>query len=284
MLKRFFHAIGLVGLLWSTLASAACIGDTSAKQVYSFYVVPQFSATEIYTAWAPFLEKVGLQTKQCFNLVIPSTIPEFERAVITGQADYAYMNPYHQVIAYHAKKYIPLIADGDKKLSGIVVVKANSPIKTLADLKNVTIAFPSPNAFGASLLIRATLAKAGIPFRTEYVKSHSNVYRSVIFGDYQAGGGIMATLERERPEIRENLRVLFTTGAYRPHPIAVNPRVPLAEVTAVTNTILELKKNPTDAQLLAKIQIADPIKVNYVDDYKPLESLGLGKFVVLDAN
>ena len=284
IVNKCFLCLGLMGLVYSAAVSANCLGDLTAKQAYSVYVVPQFSATEIYTAWAPFLEKVGMETKQCFDLIIPSTIPEFEKAVITGKADYAYMNPYHEVIAYHAKKYNPILADGSRMLSGIVVVKSDSNIKTLADLRNATIAFPSPNAFGASLLIRASLAKAGIPFRAEYIKSHSNVYRAVIFGDYQAGGGIQATLQRERPEVKENLRVLYTTGAYRPHPIAVNPRVSVTAVEAFTNAVLGLKKDPAGRQLLEAIQISEPVKVTYQKDYKDLESLGLGKFVVLDAN
>ena len=284
MVKRSCCWLGLLCLMCPAIVSATCLGDTSAKHTYSVYVVPQFSATEIYTAWAPLLEKVGIQTKQCFSLVIPNTIPEFEKAVLAGKADFAYMNPYHEVIAYHAQKYAPLIADGSHTLSGILVVKSDSRIKSLADLRKATIAFPSPNAFGASLLIRASLTKAGIPFRAEYVKSHSNVYRAVIFGDFPAGGGIQATLQRERPEVKENLRVLYTTGAYRPHPIAVNPRVPAAEVTAFTNEILNLKKEPAGRQLLEGIQIPDPIKVTYQKDYKELESLGLGKFVVIDAN
>ena len=283
-IRRILLRYSFTTLLYPAIVSAACLGDINAKQTYSVYVVPQYSAKEIYTVWAPFLEKVGVDTKQCFNLVIPSTIPEFERAVLSGKADYAYMNPYHEVIAYHARKYTPLLADGSKMLSGILVVKSDSPIKTLNDLRNTTIAFPAPNAFGASLLIRATLAKAGIPFRAEYVKSHSNVYRAVIFGDFQVGGGIEATLEHERPEVKEHLRVLYATSAFRSHPIAVNPRVPTPEVTAFTNEVLKLKNDPVGAKLLEGIQIPDPVKVTYQKDYKELESLGLGKFVVIDAN
>lgn len=282
--RRICYCFSAIFLFFPAIVSAACLGDLSAKQTYSVYVVPQYSAKEIYTVWAPFLEKVGVDTKQCFNLVIPSTIPEFERAVLSGTADYAYMNPYHEVIAYHAKKYTPLVADGSNMLSGVLVVKADSPIKTLADLRNATIAFPAPNAFGASLLIRATLAKAGIPFRAEYAKSHSNVYRAVIFGEFQAGGGIQSSLQRERPEVKEHLRVLYTTSAYRSHPIAVNPRVPTPEVTAFTNEVLKLKNDPVGAKLLEGIQMPDPVKVTYQKDYKELESLGLGKFVVIDAN
>jgi phosphonate transport system substrate-binding protein len=214
--------------------------------------------------------------------VIPASIPEFEKAVLSAKADFAYMNPYHEVIAYYAHQYLPIIADGNKLLSGIVVVRADSPIKTLADLRDQKIAFPSPNAFGASLLVRATLTKAGIPFTPEYVKSHSNVYRSVILGDFAAGGGIQATLDREHLEVRERLRVLYTTKAFQPHPIAVHPRVPRTQVVAFTQAIFNLKNSSSGRQLLAAIQIPDPVSVTY-QNYKELEAMGLGKFVVFDA-
>lgn len=270
-------------LLIPSLSSAACLGDLNSKKIYSVYVVPQYSISEIYTSWSPLLEKVGIDTRQCFNLVVPNTIPEFEKAVFAGKADFAYMNPYHEVIAYHAQGFQPLFADGTHLLDGIIVVRADSPYKTLADLRNTKIAFPSPNAFGASLLIRATLAKAGVPFRPEYVKSHSNVYRAVILGDMQAGGGIHSSLEHERPEIKEKLRVLYSTPSYRPHPFAAHPRVAPSEMETIRGEFIKLTSDALGRQLLAGIQMPNPVSVSYQKDYQVLEGLGLSKYVVIDA-
>jgi phosphonate transport system substrate-binding protein len=55
------------------------------------------------------------------------------------------------------------------------------------------LAFPSPNAFAASLITRATLSQRGIDIKPLYVKTHSNVYRSVLQADVVAGGAVNNT-------------------------------------------------------------------------------------------
>jgi hypothetical protein len=68
-------------------------------------------------------------------------------------------------------------------------VAADSPIQTVAALNGKTVVFPAPNAFAASLLIRAHLAGQGIRIEPKYVQTHGSVYRAVALGDASAGGG-----------------------------------------------------------------------------------------------
>jgi phosphonate transport system substrate-binding protein len=137
----------------------ACLGDKASTQVMSVSIVPQLSHSIMYSKWAPILEHVGQKTGQCFNLEIPDTIGAFEKSLLNGEPDFAFANPYHQVIAKNRKGYTPLLIDGKTRLTGILVVKTDSSIKSNRQLHGREIAFPSPNAFAASLLIRAELAK-----------------------------------------------------------------------------------------------------------------------------
>ena len=62
----------------------------------------------------------------------------------------------------------------------------------MQDLDGADIAFPAPNAFGASLYMRALLAEQEkININPIYVETHANVYRNVIFGRASAGGGVI---------------------------------------------------------------------------------------------
>ena len=261
-------------------AEAACLGDKSAPLTYSVYIVPQLTSTQIYASWAPLLQEIGIASRQCFELVITPTIPDFEIALLSGKPDFAFMNPYHLVMAHNAQGYVPLIADGSVKLDGFIVVRTDSPITSLQDLNAMRIAFPSPNAFAASLLIRAILAKEKIDIQTVYVKSHSNVYRSVILGDVQAGGGVNYTLSREPIEVQSMLRILYTSQGYMGHPFAANPRIPIRTRTLISNSFLNLKKNNEGKKMLDAAQIVAPVLVDYERDYARLEQLGLEDFVV----
>jgi phosphonate transport system substrate-binding protein len=172
------------------------------------------------------------------------------------------------VLANQKKKYQPLLADSEDLLTGILVVRADSPIKSLDELKGKNISFPAPNAFAASLLIRAELAKKKININPVFVKTHSNVYRSVIGKDAIAGGGVNNTLDNETP-------------AYTPHPVATHPSVPAAVRERFLKAMLKLTQDEEGRKLLDGINLSKPQAVTYAKHYKPLESLQLEKFLVL---
>jgi phosphonate transport system substrate-binding protein len=268
-------------LLLSSTAYGACLGEQNTTQTYSFEVVPQFTAAKVYSTWSPLLQRVGQEAGMCFELRVAPNIPEFEQRLLKGEPQFVYLNPYHAVLGYQKRKYQPLLADSEDLLTGILVVRADSPIKTLEDLKGKTVSFPAPNAFAASLLIRAELAKRKVNTNAVFVKTHSNVYRSVIGQDAAAGGGVNNTLDNEAPEVRQQLRVLFETPAYTPHPIATHPNVPAAVRERFFKAILKLTQDEEGRKLLDGVNLNKPQAVTYAKHYKPLESLQLEKFLVL---
>jgi len=270
-------------ILLLTMGSSygACLGSQTSTKVYTFDVVPQFPAAKIFTTWSPLLQRIGQDSGLCFELRVSPSIPEFEQKFIKGESEFIFLNPYHAVLAYQKKKYQPLLADSQDLLTGILVVRSDNAIKNLNDLKGKTVAFPAPNSFAASLLIRAELAKQKIDINPIFVKTHSNVYRSVINKDAIAGGGVNNTLDNEAPEVRKELRVLYETSAYTPHPIATHPSVPNAVRERFLNATIKLTQDPTGQKLLEDINLHKPQAVSYTKHYKVLESLQLDKFLVL---
>ena len=267
-------------LLWPLFWSWAAFAESAAAS-YTIAVVPQFKPQQIEQEWRPLLDRIGAETGISFKLIHYTSIPEFEKGFLAGEPDFAYMNPYHAVMAYHAQDYIPLVRDREP-LSGILVVTEHSPIQRLQDLAGATIAFPAPNAYGASLLIRAALDQEHVQFNASYVKTHSNVYRQVALGFVQAGGGVFRTLADQPLEIRDGLRVLYETPKSAPHPIAVHPRVPVKVRAAFARAFLGLYDDEAGRAMLAGVRIPDPVTADYARDYRPLEQLHLDKYVSVD--
>ena len=260
---------------------SACLGAQLSTKVYTFDVVPQFPAAKIYTTWSPLLQRIGQDAGLCFELRVSPSIPEFEQRFLKGESDFTFLNPYHAVLAYQKKKYQPLLADAQDLLTGILVVRSDNPIKNLNDLKGKNVSFPAPNSFAASLLIRAQLAKQKIDINPVFVKTHSNVYRSVINKDALAGGGVNNTLDNEAPEVRQQLRVLYETPAYTPHPIATHPSVSSEVRERFLKAMVKLTQDEEGQKLLDGINLNKPQAVSYAKHYKVLESLQLEKFLVL---
>lgn len=279
MYRRFLFLFLFFSPL-NILCSVAVAASNEKIVSYSFGVVPQFEQRKIFQIWVPILSELEKRTGFRFELKGSSKIPAFEERFMAGGFDLAYMNPYHLVLASDGQGYVPLVKDGRRTLNGILVVRRDSGILNINELQDKAIAFPAPNALGASLLIRAELKnKFGLDFSPKYVQTHSSVYLHVIKKLVDVGGGVMQTLESQKPDIKDNLRVLYKTMSMSPHPIAVHPRVPVAHQDKIRRALLEIASDNNGKQLFSKIPMEYAVTAS-ISDYEYISSLGLGKFYV----
>ncbi len=249
---------------------------------YTVAVVPQFPAAELHRDWTPLLRRISQTSGLNLSLKLHTSIPRFESEMMGGSPDFAFMNPYHAVMAAQAQGYVPLLRNA-QALTGILVVQRTSPIKSIQELDGKELAFPAPNAFGASLWMRALLAeRERVQITPVYVQTHSNVYRQVLRGKVVAGGGVNNTLLQESDEVRSNLRVLFETPGVAPHPLCAHPRVPGRVRQAIVDAVLQLTAETEGQSLLKNIFMSKPVKADYARDYAALAQYKLEKYVVLE--
>lgn len=237
----------LLALLCPGLSFAV---DTSAPLRLIFGVVPQQSVTKLAVAWTPLLAYLSNKTGYQFEFRTGADIRSFEHRVEAGEFDFAYYSPLHYA-SYQSSGYLAVAREKDTRLFGIVVVPKTSKFKDLKDLQGITMAFPSPTAFAATVLPQATLKKLGVLVTSKYVSSHESVYRSVALGLYPAGGGILKTYNQVDAPVRDKLRILWTTPSYTSHPVAVHQRVPGEVTRRVVAALIAMDKDAQGARLLA---------------------------------
>lgn len=271
-MRRFIKLIA-VGII-SGLCAFAASAEAACKLVVG--VVPQFEARRIHAVWTPILQELSDKTGCSYVLEGSKNIPEFEQKFKAGKFDLAYMNPYHSVMAFDAQGYVPITRSGDKKLQGILTVRTDSPIQSVADLEGATIAFPSPNALGASLLMRAELAtKHGLSFTPKYVSTHSSVYLHVFKELTVAGGGVGRTLREQPDALKQGLRVIYKTEQVFAHPLVVHPRVAPELQASVQAAFLQMAAENPD--LVDGIPMRGPVAAA-LSDYQILRDMNLARF------
>ena len=270
-------ALLLLALLGSLLWPHAARANTA----FTVGVVPQFTAVDIGLRWTPLLERLQKETGIRMQIRTHASIPEFEEEFLKGIPDLVYLNPYHMVMAAKAQGYRPLIRS-TRPLNGILVAHKNGPAKRLSDLDGGILAFPAPNAFGASLYMRALLSeREKTRFTANYVGTHQNVYRHVLMGDALAGGGIETTLENEPDGVRNQLVVLYRTPDTASHPFAVHPRVPQEIALRIQQVLQRMANDQEGRKLLQQVELDGAASADYTRDYGPLEALRLDRHVVL---
>lgn len=226
----------------------------ASAETYTFGIVPQQNGSKLSKTWTPILKYIEQKTGYQFKFSTARNISTFEKRVSTAKYDIVYMNPFHYTLFHDTQGYEAFAKAKDKKLKGIIVVSKDSPYKSLSDLNNAELAFPS-HAFAANLVPRAILNKQGVSFSSKYVASHDSVYRNVAKGRYQAGGGVMRTFRNTSPAFRDNLRVLWSSDGYTPHAFASHPRVPQHVVQKLQQVMLEMSTDPIGKQLLKELRL-----------------------------
>ena len=221
----------------------------------TFGIVPQQAASKLARSWSPVFDFLSRQSGLKIQFATAKDIPTFERQLDAGDYDFAYMNPYHFTVFNRHPGYQAVARARDKKIKGIIVVRKDSPIQSIEELDQMTLAFPAPAAFAASILPRSELLSRGLDFQSRYVSSHDSVYLAVAKGIYPAGGGVIRTFNNIAPETRDQLRVLWTSQGFTPHAIAANPDVSAEAMASMQSALVDMEQSDEGRALLKRLNI-----------------------------
>lgn len=212
-------------------------------------VVPQQSPLKLSKKWTKITHYLSEKTGLNIRFKTENSIPAFEKKLYKGEYDFAYMNPYHFVLANESQNYQAKIR-ANKLIKGIIVSKEKK--LDIEKLKNSTFLFPAPKAFAATLLTKFEL-KEKFNFDIEkdakflYVNSHDSVYKGVAreIGNY--GGGIVRTFKNFKDDQdKKTLNIIYTTDGYPSHPIAFHPKVSQSEQEKIAKAFLNMPRELLD--------------------------------------
>ncbi len=268
-------------LLYLFISTVCLISSAAfAETTYRVGVVPQFEPRKLAAIWIPILTELEKRTGFRLTMVGAARIPEFESEFENGRYDFAYMNPYHSVVAMRKQGYEPLVRDEGTQLSGILVVAKDGPIKQMSDLAGKTVAFPAPNALGASLLMRADLDRIyKLKISPLWSQTHTSAYLNTALGKADAAGGVMGTFEQQPPAVRDKLKILYETRPMASHPVMAHPRVPASDREKLRQAFLDMGATMEGQALLAKVPFKQ-VGIARSEHYRELAQWGLEDYYV----
>ncbi|HVX77874.1 MAG TPA: phosphonate ABC transporter substrate-binding protein [Bradyrhizobium sp.] len=182
--RRTFVAAGAAALTFS--AGAAHAEDWKAKyKELTFAVVPAENASGVSDRYAPFTAYLSKELGVPVKLRIANDYAAVIEGQRAGNIQIAHYGPASYATAYMTGvKTEPFVtnrnSEGAVGYYSVIYVKADSPYKTIQDLKGKSIAFVDPNSTSGYNAPRFFLHKAGIDVDTFFSKS-------VITGSHENG-------------------------------------------------------------------------------------------------
>ncbi len=257
---RAWMALLLIGLL-GPVAVAAAPGPV---QTLYFGSVAMDIPAEMHRRLKPLTDYLGGEIKRPVQLRLSANLNAAADEVAVGRVDIAYLTPVAYIKAQRAggaRLVAKTVTRGDKSFQLMLVVRRDSPVKSVRDLAGKSFAFGDP----AAILQRAVLVNAGL--RLEQLGSHKfighydNIARGVANGDFDAG--ILKDTTAYEWE-RKGLRVIYKSPELPPYNIAVSKRVDEPTRNALRQALLRLDlRNP------AHRSVVEPLDKNY-DGFAPV--------------
>jgi phosphate/phosphite/phosphonate ABC transporter binding protein len=162
-----------------------------------------------------------------------------------GRALVSYQTPSTYIEAHERYGVEPLVvplAKGDPFYQSAVVVRADSGIRSLAELRGRRFAFGDAKSTGSKAMPESMLKEAGIGLgdlaRHGFVGSHDNVAKAVLAKDYDAGGLMLSAAEKYAGQ---GLKILATSAKIPQFPLCASPKLPAPERERLIEALVALK-------------------------------------------
>ncbi|MBI3561661.1 MAG: phosphate/phosphite/phosphonate ABC transporter substrate-binding protein [Gammaproteobacteria bacterium] len=228
--------------------------NEASPAVLGFAIVPQQSPRELAKRWGPILQYLTEHSGVTLQFQTANSLTTYQQEMKAGLYDISFINAYYYVAFSGEAGYKVFAQEKDAKFIGIMVVRKDSPYQTVEDLKGKELAFPAPTAV-TSMLAYTYLKRKNINFSPRYVISMDSVYRAVAKGLFPAGQGEMRTFGSMEPEIRDQLRILWSADPMPPFTFSAHPRVPPDVLQKVQKAMFEMASDPEGIELLKAINM-----------------------------
>ena len=255
MKKRCFSVLGSLFFLISILGGFP--GVLGAAEAIHFGVIPlQGPAVMIqkFTPLADYLSReVGVPVKLMVGKDYQATMDDIGKNTV----QMAYLTPTTYPKAERqnpdaAVQPIVKFKEGGKATyRSAIIVRAGSPIATLAELKGKKFAFGSEQSTSSHLMPRSMLIAAGLDINKDlkeikFTGSMGNVANAVAAGMMDAGG-LQETVAEEN-EKKGRVKILARSGDIPQFPICVNKHLSKELVAKIEAALLKLDSGTPEAQ------------------------------------
>ncbi|MDX9766010.1 MAG: phosphate/phosphite/phosphonate ABC transporter substrate-binding protein [Ectothiorhodospiraceae bacterium] len=238
--------------------------STSTEAVYVFGVHPLHNPQRLHEVFGPLMAYLSEHVDDArFRLEASRNYAAYDEKLYARQFHFALPNPYQTVNAVKQGYRVFGKMGDDHNFRGIILVRKDSGIHEVTDLRGKAVSYPAPTALAATMLPQHYLNSHGLDVMHEvenrYVGSQESSIMNVYLGDVAAGATWpppWRALSRERPELAEALEVKWQTESLPNNGLVVLPEVPVAVVNRVSDLLFGLHEIDSGRAILARMELS----------------------------
>jgi phosphonate transport system substrate-binding protein len=267
--------MGRFGILLATLLLVACdrqeaayeptfgTQSSAAAKEYVVGIHPLHNPKRLVEVYGPIVDHLNASIPQArFRLEASRNYEEFDKKLFGRYFDFAMPNPYQTVRSLKHGYHVFGKMGDDELFRGIILVRRDSGIRKVSDLKGRKVAYPAPTALAATMMPQYYLHTHGLDVNRDienlYVGSQESVIMNVLRGHVAAGATWPVpwlTFQQEHPELAAQLEVKWQTETLPNNGWVVRDDVPPDLAVAVGRALVALSGTEQGRAMVARLGI-----------------------------
>ena len=241
-------------------------GDKSLYPItlYKIGVHPLHNPQRLHEVFGPLAELLTIEIEGAsFEIEASRNYAAFDEKLYAGKFEFALPNPYQTILSLkHGYTVFGKMGD-DKNFRGIILVRKDSNIENVTDLKGGIVSYPAPTALAATMMPQFYFTENGLNINNDiennYVGSQESSIMNVYLGNSIAGATWpppWIALSKERPELIEELEVKWQTEPLPNNGFVVRKDVYIDVINKVSNILFSLHKTEEGKKILDRMELS----------------------------
>jgi phosphonate transport system substrate-binding protein len=252
----------------------------TANKEYVFAIHPLHNPVRLFEVYGPLIEYLNRNIPgTTFRLEASRNYEEFESKLYARQFNFALPNPYQTLNSLgHGYHVIAKMGD-DFRFTGIILVRRDSSIKKVSDLKGKKVSYPARTALAATMMPQYYLQTHGLDVNRDIENLYVGSQESSIMNVYLGNVAAAATwplpwdaFQKEHPDKARELQVKWETEPLINNGVVARDDVPEALVKQVAQLLDTLHNSEEGKAILARMplsrfELADDSRYRVIEDF-----------------
>ena len=230
-----------------------------AEETLIFAVHPFLPSSELEKKFNPLVNYLSQQSGLDITLKIGSNYEEHIEYIGSDKVDIAFMGPVSYVKLVNLFGQKPLLAkleiNGQSFFQGSIIVRNDSGIKSLADLKGKRIALGDINSTMSYIVPHHLLHRTDV-FSKQNIKhqllpTHDDIALAVLAGDFDAGAVKPAVFKHYE---KDGLVILAKTPKISEHLFVTRSNLPKKQIQLFRQILINMKNTSEGLSILQGIK------------------------------
>jgi phosphonate transport system substrate-binding protein len=234
------------------------------EKEYIFGIHPLHNPQRLHEIFSPITDYLTEKIDGVsFKIEASRNYAAYDKKLYARKFHFALPNPFQTVNALqHGYRVFGKMGD-DENFRGIILVRKDSGINNVADLKGKAVSFPAPTALAATMMPQYYLKSHGLNIMSEidirYVGSQESSIMNVLLGNTIAGATWPPpwhALSKECPNLAKELKIMWQTKPLPNNALIVRDDIDNEILEQVKFHLLTLHKHEQGKIWLNKMELS----------------------------